>query len=67
MRVRYETLDCGIRTMDTVLEARNKFSALHELLTSHGVQYDTNRFKEKAGWVQYTVGGMVYRTSTKFG
>ncbi len=68
MKTRFQIVDHkdGI-VLDTVLESRNRFSALHELLRLSGIHYNPAQFKERAGWVEFRGAYATYKTSTRFG
>lgn len=67
MKARFQIVVDGEVTLDTELQVRNRFTALHELLKLCGVTYNPAQFKERAGWVTFTNNGATYRTSTRFG
>ncbi len=68
MKTRFQIVDHkdGI-VLDTVLESRNRFSALHELLRLSGIHYNPAQFKERAGWVEFRGAYATYKTTTRFG
>jgi hypothetical protein len=67
MKARFQIIDHkdGL-VLDTELTARNRFTALHELLKVYGVQYDPAQFKERKGWVEFKDDHATYRTSTRY-
>ena len=67
MRARFQIIEDNSVILDTEMQVRNRFSALHELLRQSQVKYDPGQFKEKAGWVIFKSGHITYRTSTRFG
>ncbi len=67
MKARFQIVVDGDTVLDTELQVRNKFTALHELLKVCRVEYNPEQFKEKAGWVELKTTLATYRTSTKFG
>lgn len=68
MKIRYQILEGGmIKTLDTVLESRNKYSAMKTLLETYGVKYNPSRIKERCGWLEVYYLGDLYRVSSQFG
>jgi hypothetical protein len=67
MKARFQILVGGVTCLDTELQVRNRWTALHELLLLCGVPYDATQFKERHGWVQFETDEGIYRTSTRFG
>lgn len=67
MRARFQIITEDGTVLDTELQVRNRFTALHELLRLSGVKYDPAEFSERKGWVQFQTPGALYRTSTRFG
>lgn len=67
MKARFQIVVDGDTVLDTELQVRNKFAALHELLRRCGITYDPAQFKQRGDWVQFTNNEATYRTSTKFG
>lgn len=67
MRARYQIIQDGTTVLDTELQVRNRFTALHELLGQCGVTYNPDRFKMRGDWLTFELGSTVYRTSTKYG
>lgn len=67
MKARFQIVIDGDVVLDTELQVRNKFVALHELLERCGVSYRPEQFKNRGDWVQFTNNEATYRTSTRYG
>lgn len=67
MRVRFQVVTSECVVLNTELQARNRFVALHELLKKNNVPYNPTQFCEKEGWLQFNSNGTLYRTSSRFG
>jgi hypothetical protein len=67
MKARFQIIEGDKVILDTELQVRNRFTALHELLKLCGVTYDPGDFKERKGWVEYKTDKGTYRTTTRFG
>lgn len=68
MKVRYQIVEAGQITLDTVMESRNKYAAMHDLLTNYGLPYNPRFLQERKGWLNFYRGDdRLFRVSTKFG
>ena len=68
MKARFQIIEGGQTTLDTVLEVRNNYAAMHELLGMYGVQYNPERIQKRGDWLYFNTGqDTLYRTSTRFG
>lgn len=68
MKARFQIIEGGQTTLDTVLEVRNNYAAMYELLGQHGIEYDPSRIQNRAGWLYFNTGqDVLYRTTTRFG
>jgi hypothetical protein len=68
MRTRFQILEAEKVLLDTEMQSRSRFTALHELLKSQGLEYDPGQFYQKGDWLCYTgYSGNLYRTSTRMG
>lgn len=68
MKVRFQVINKGEKVVDTVLQCRNRFAAMHELLDAHDVQYNPSKLQERGDWLNHYAGDdVLYRVSTRFG
>lgn len=69
MKARFQIIEGDKVVLDTTLQVRNRFAALHELLKSQGItDYDPAQFYEREGWTRYCgYNGNIYQTTTRFG
>jgi hypothetical protein len=65
MKARFQIITDGEVVLDTELQVRNRWTALHELLKLCGVEYDPAQFKERGNWVEFKTNLGTYRTSTR--
>lgn len=68
MKIRYQIIERGIKTLDTVVESRNIYSAMQSLLDVHGVVYNPDKLQNRRGWLNFYRGDdILYRVSSQFG
>lgn len=68
MKTRFQVIEGGVTTLDTVMESRNRYSAMHTLLTNYQLPYNPSFLQERGDWLNYYRGDdRLFRVSTKFG